>query len=97
MGNLVALTGDIHSSWGNEIAGNPFVPGYAAQGVEFVCPAVTSQGIDDRAQAQRYHVRTIAERTRDQELGRVLFTASGESRLQAGTASAAATGAPSAP
>jgi alkaline phosphatase D len=133
IGNVTVLTGDIHSSWGNEVAGNPFVPGYRAQAVEFVCPAVTSPGIDDRAQAtalqmqiggthphvkyvelfrrgyllmdvtpervqgEWYHVRTIQERTRDEELGRVLFTAAGESRLQAGTASAAGTGAPLAP
>ena len=131
--NVVILTGDIHSSWGNEITGNPFVPGYAAQAVEFVCPAVTSPGIDDRAQAtglqlqigathphvkyvelfrrgyllidltperaqaEWYHVRTIVERTRDEELARVLYTAAGESRLQPGSASAAASSAPLAP
>ncbi len=49
--NVAVLTGDIHSSWGNEIAANPFAPGYQSQAVEFVCPAVTSPGIDDRAQA----------------------------------------------
>jgi alkaline phosphatase D len=49
--NVVVLTGDIHSSWGNEIAANPFVPSYVSQAVEFVGPAVTSPGIDDRVQA----------------------------------------------
>lgn len=133
IGNVVVLTGDIHSSWGNELTGNPFAPGYTAQAVEFVCPAVTSPGIDDRAQAtglqlqigashphvkyvelfrrgyllmdvtpervqgEWYHVRTIQERTGDEELARVLFTAAGESRLQTGAASQVATGAPLAP
>jgi len=49
--NLVVLTGDIHSSWGNEIGANPFVAANVPQAVEFVTPAVTSPGIDDRAQA----------------------------------------------
>jgi alkaline phosphatase D len=126
IGNVVVLTGDIHSSWGNEITANPFVPGgYTAQAVEFVTPAITSPGIDDRAQAtglqqqigathphvkyvelfrrgyllidltaeraqaEWYHVRTITERSRDEELGRVLQAASGDSRLRPGDASAA--------
>lgn len=128
IGNVVVLTGDIHSSWANEITGNPFTPaGYTAQAVEFVTPAVTSPGIDDRAQAtglqqqigathphvkyvelfrrgyllidltaeraqaEFYHVRTITERNREEELGRVLFTSSGESRLRPGDASTAPT------
>ncbi len=50
--NVVVFSGDIHSSWGNEITFNPFVPsGYTAQAVEFVGPAITSPGIGDRAQA----------------------------------------------
>jgi alkaline phosphatase D len=56
--NVVILTGDIHSSWGNDITGNPFDPaGYSAstgrgsQAVEFVTPAITSPGIDDAAMA----------------------------------------------
>jgi alkaline phosphatase D len=133
IGNVAVLTGDIHSSWGNELTVNPFAPGYTAQAVEFVCPAVTSPGIDDRAQAtglqlqigathphvkyvelfrrgyllmdvtperiqgEWYHVRTILERTADEELGKVLFAAAGENRLQTGTASQAAPGAPVAP
>lgn len=47
--NNVVLTGDVHSSWANELAVNPFDPsGYDAGtsagclGVEFVTPAVTS-------------------------------------------------------
>ncbi len=52
--NVVVLTGDIHTSWANEIAANPFAAGTALatrQAVEFVTPAVTSPGIDDAAQA----------------------------------------------
>ena len=115
--NAVILTGDIHSSWGNEITANPFTGSYQAQAVEFVTPAITSPGIDDRAQAtgfqaqisathphvkyielfrrgyllidldrdraqaEWYHVRTITQRSNEEELGRVLRTASGESKL----------------
>lgn len=47
---VVVLTGDIHSSWCNELTANPwdrsgsYAPGTGrgAVGVEFVCPAVTS-------------------------------------------------------
>lgn len=50
--NTVVLTGDIHSSWANEISVNPFAAATARrQMVEFVTPAVSSPGIDDRAQA----------------------------------------------
>ena len=52
--NFVVLTGDIHSSWANDLAPNPFdtsrydrESGAGAIGVEFVTPAVTSPGIDD--------------------------------------------------
>lgn len=122
--NTVILTGDIHSSWANEISVNPFVPGATSQAVEFVCPAVTSPGIDDRAQAtalqtqiggthphvkyvelfrrgyllmdvtperaqaEFYHVRTITERSNNEELGYAILAASGESRLRTGVASA---------
>lgn len=47
--NVVVLTGDIHSSWGIDIAQNPLlatqynpVLGTGALGVEFVCPGITS-------------------------------------------------------
>jgi alkaline phosphatase D len=121
--NVVVLTGDIHSSWANEISLNPFAPGTALarrQAVEFVTPAVTSPGIDDaaqaaglaqqlrathphvqfvelfrrgymvldvdrdRAQAQWYNVRTITQRQAQEDLAMTMFTAAGESRLQAG-------------
>lgn len=56
--NVVVLTGDIHSSWGNDLTGTPFNPlsydaatGEGSLAVEFVTPAVTSPGVDDPAQA----------------------------------------------
>jgi alkaline phosphatase D len=59
--NVVILTGDIHSSWGNDIAADPFDPssytgssGAGSVAVEFVTPAVTSPGIDDPAQAAQF-------------------------------------------
>jgi alkaline phosphatase D len=58
IGNVAILTGDIHSSWGNDIVPNPFNPaaydaatGKGSLAVEFVTPAVTSPGIGDPAQA----------------------------------------------
>ena len=58
IGNVAILTGDIHSSWGNDITPNPFDPalydratGQGSLAVEFVTPAVTSPGIGDPAQA----------------------------------------------
>lgn len=132
--NVVVLTGDIHSSWANEISVNPFSAATATpQAVEFVCPAITSPGIDDRAQAaaleaqlgathphikyvnlfrrgyllvdltpdraqaEFYHVRTITERSREEDLGRVMFAASGENRLRTGTVSAPQTAPAAAP
>jgi alkaline phosphatase D len=59
--NIVILTGDIHSSWGNDITANPFDPsgysgatGAGSVAVEFVTPAVTSPGIDDPDQAAQF-------------------------------------------
>ncbi len=49
--NVVVLSGDIHSSWGNEIAPNPFIGSYVSQAVEFVGPGITSPAIEDPAQA----------------------------------------------
>ncbi len=50
---LVVLTGDIHSSWANELTLDPNNPetfdpetGRGAVGVEFVTPGVTSPGLD---------------------------------------------------
>jgi alkaline phosphatase D len=53
--NTVVLTGDIHSSWANEIAHEG-----ANVAVEFVTPAVTSPNIEDAGQA-----RAAAEFIRD--------------------------------
>jgi alkaline phosphatase D len=57
-GNSVVLTGDIHSSWANELTLNPFDPsaydgvtGRGSAAVEFVTPGVTSPGIEDPATA----------------------------------------------
>lgn len=52
--NFVVLTGDIHSSWANDLAPEPFntarydrESGAGAIGVEFVTPGVSSPGIED--------------------------------------------------
>lgn len=52
--NFVVLTGDIHSSWANDLAPQPFnvsqydrESGAGAIGVEFVTPGVSSPGIED--------------------------------------------------
>lgn len=51
--NLVVLTGDIHSSWANELYQNPAVltAGVLNRplGVEFVAPSITSPGFPDGA------------------------------------------------
>ncbi len=57
-GNVVVLTGDIHSAWGNDLTRDPNNPNVAGGGydaatgqgslaVEFVMTSVTSPGIDD--------------------------------------------------
>jgi alkaline phosphatase D len=58
IGNLVVLTGDIHSSWANELTANPWDPatydpatGRGVLGVEFATPAVSSPGIADPVEA----------------------------------------------
>jgi alkaline phosphatase D len=62
--NNVVLTGDIHSSWCNELKSNPWATSATANearivGVEFVGPAVSSPGLRDQARAV-----TDAERVR---------------------------------
>jgi len=42
-GDVVVLTGDIHSSWAMDIP-TKLGPAYTSAGVEFVCPSVTSDG-----------------------------------------------------
>lgn len=46
--DVVVLTGDIHSSWANDLPGNSYngSTGGGSVGVEFVAPSVTSPGID---------------------------------------------------
>ncbi len=57
--NNVVLTGDVHSSWANDVAVNPFDPksynpetGEGALAVEFVTPAVSSPGLYPREKAE---------------------------------------------
>lgn len=52
--NVVVLTGDIHTSWANDLAKNPFDPelyngetGEGALAVEFVCPGISSPGLGE--------------------------------------------------
>jgi alkaline phosphatase D len=54
--NLVVLTGDIHTSWAYELAENPFeaanydpATGTGSYGIELICPAVTSIGLEGDA------------------------------------------------
>lgn len=46
--DVVVLTGDIHSSWGNDLPGSNYngATGAGSVGVEFVAPSVTSPGIN---------------------------------------------------
>ncbi len=45
--DVVVLTGDIHSSWANDLPGSSYSSnGTGSVGVEFVAPSVTSPGID---------------------------------------------------
>ena len=47
-GDPVVLTGDIHSSWANELPIDPGTyPATPSVGVEFVCPSVTSDGFSE--------------------------------------------------
>ncbi|MEH6569423.1 MAG: alkaline phosphatase D family protein [Halioglobus sp.] len=65
--NNVVLTGDVHSSWANDVAENPFDPksynpetGEGALAVEFVTPAVSSPGISPREKAERSAQNLVA-------------------------------------
>ncbi len=62
--NNVVLTGDIHSSWANDLSSNPWAASATADearvvGVEFIGPAMSSPGLRGEAQAV-----TDAERVR---------------------------------
>jgi phosphodiesterase/alkaline phosphatase D-like protein len=50
-GDVVVLTGDIHSSWAIDIPAGSGA-NYRSAGVEFVCPSVTSDGFYELAQGQ---------------------------------------------
>lgn len=56
--NVCVLTGDIHSSWAQDIAKNPFDGSYnpftgeGALAVEFITPAITSEGVPEPAASQ---------------------------------------------
>ncbi|HEY3259663.1 MAG TPA: alkaline phosphatase D family protein [Pseudonocardiaceae bacterium] len=50
-GDVVVLTGDIHSSWAMDIPANHADPGSMPVGVEFVCPSVTSDGFYELVRA----------------------------------------------
>jgi alkaline phosphatase D len=83
IGNVVVLTGDIHSSWGNDLTRNPFDGSYnpatggGALGVEFVTPGITSpflfpdtpQGAAQAAAAAR-QIRAISPHMKFVELFR---------------------------
>ncbi len=43
-GDVVVLTGDIHSSWAADLPAGPSAAGYTPVGVELVTPSVTSDG-----------------------------------------------------
>jgi alkaline phosphatase D len=49
--NVIVLTGDIHSSWANDIARNPYAAGYNpatdSLAVELVCPGISSPFFTD--------------------------------------------------
>jgi len=59
IGDLVVLTGDVHSSWAVDLARDPFGEGYDPStgrgvfGIELVTPGVSSPGIRERAEAER--------------------------------------------
>lgn len=64
--NVVVLTGDIHSSWGNDLSLNPYDPavydpttGRGSVGVEFVTPGVTSPGIEIQSRRRKARQRCV--------------------------------------
>ena len=68
--NVVVLTGDIHSSWANDLTQDPNNPDLASGGyeaatgsgsraVEFVTTSITSPGLDDPSGATAGFVRSV--------------------------------------
>jgi alkaline phosphatase D len=125
--NNVVLTGDIHSSWCNELRSNPWATSTTADearplGVEFVGPAISSPGLRDQAQAaadservrsssphmkyvelhkrgycvldvtrdraqcEYYHLQTVSERDKTEELAVVYASEAGSNTLKPSTA-----------
>jgi len=77
--NLVVLTGDIHSSWANELTDNPWNPadydpatGHGVVGVEFVTPGVSSPGIVNPVEAAQTaaFVRSVSPHMKYAELNK---------------------------
>jgi alkaline phosphatase D len=72
--NVIVLTGDIHSSWANDIARNPYtadyIPARDSLAVEFICPGISSpfftnpnpqvvEGFECIARATNPHTRFV--------------------------------------
>jgi alkaline phosphatase D len=64
--NVVVLTGDIHSSWANDLCPNPFDPesydpqtGRGSLAVEFATPGVTSPGTLDPVAAEQRRLDVV--------------------------------------
>ena len=77
--NLVVLTGDVHSSWANELSENPWnaagydpATGRGVLGVEFVTPGVTSPGVPDPVLAAQISVsvRSVSPHTKYAEFNK---------------------------
>lgn len=77
--NVVVLTGDIHTSWANELTGNPWDPavynpatGAGVVGVEFVTPGVSSPGILNPVEAAQTaaFLRSVSPHMKFAELNR---------------------------
>ncbi|HEY7641684.1 MAG TPA: alkaline phosphatase D family protein [Steroidobacteraceae bacterium] len=73
--NNVVLTGDIHSSWCNELSSNPWAAAATADearpvGVEFVGPAVSSPGLRDQEHAatDAQQIRSVSPHIKYAEL-----------------------------
>ena len=63
--NNVVLTGDIHSSWANDLSSNPWAASATADearvvGVEFIGPAISSPGLRSEAQAVTDRERVLS-------------------------------------
>lgn len=77
--NLVVLTGDLHTSWANELTANPWDPaaynpatGSGVTGVEFVAPAVSSPGIANPVEAAQTaaFIRSVSPHMKYAELNK---------------------------